>query len=183
MNKLLKGSIAGAAGIALLMGGAGTFALWNDAATLTGGTVTAGTLTATAVAGGTVTVKHGIAGTAVPLTPTFKIVPGDIVTYTQNVAINASGDNLNASWALTSTLAAASGAAADAQLKSFINTAVVTAVDSTTLLPIPATLPAGATTAKVTAVLTFPNGVAGAENLAKTGAVTLSNLGLTVTQG
>ena len=29
MNKLVKGSIAGAAGIALLLGGAGTLALWN----------------------------------------------------------------------------------------------------------------------------------------------------------
>ena len=44
MNKLLKGSIAGAAGIALLLGGAGTFALWNDTAAASGGTVQSGNL-------------------------------------------------------------------------------------------------------------------------------------------
>ena len=33
MNKLVKGSIAGAAGIILLMGGAGSLAYWNDSAT------------------------------------------------------------------------------------------------------------------------------------------------------
>ena len=44
MNKLLKGAIAGAAGVALLLGGAGTFALWNSSATVTGGNIDAGNL-------------------------------------------------------------------------------------------------------------------------------------------
>ena len=43
MNKLVKGSIAGAAGIALLLGGAGTFALWNADATRCGRRHHAGT--------------------------------------------------------------------------------------------------------------------------------------------
>ncbi len=30
MNKMIKGSIAGATGVALLMGGFGTYALWSD---------------------------------------------------------------------------------------------------------------------------------------------------------
>lgn len=45
MNKLTKASIAGAAGIALLLGGAGTLALWNDAASVTGETINSGELT------------------------------------------------------------------------------------------------------------------------------------------
>ena len=44
MNKLTKGAIATAAGIALLLGGAGTFALWNGQTTIAGGTISTGTL-------------------------------------------------------------------------------------------------------------------------------------------
>ncbi|MCY7403243.1 MAG: hypothetical protein LH475_01185 [Cryobacterium sp.] len=37
MNKLIVGAIAGTAGLTLLPGDAGTFALWNSAAAVTGG--------------------------------------------------------------------------------------------------------------------------------------------------
>jgi alternate signal-mediated exported protein len=82
MNKLLKGSIAGAAGIALLLGGASTLAYWNDSETLTGaGTVTAGELD----------IK--------PISATWDddisaIVPGDSLKYTGVVEVTAVGDNL-----------------------------------------------------------------------------------------
>ena len=39
-NKMIKGSVAGATGIVLLMGGFGTYALWQDSATLGGSSVT-----------------------------------------------------------------------------------------------------------------------------------------------
>ena len=44
MNKMIKGSIAGATGIALLMGGFGTYALWSDSQGISSGTVQSGTL-------------------------------------------------------------------------------------------------------------------------------------------
>ena len=44
MNKTFSGSIAGAAGIALLLGGAGTFAQWNSSAAVAGTSITAGVL-------------------------------------------------------------------------------------------------------------------------------------------
>jgi len=45
MNKLFKGAIASAAGISLLMGGAGTFALWQDDTSLgSSAVITAGEL-------------------------------------------------------------------------------------------------------------------------------------------
>src|SRR5690606_22161335 len=72
MNKLLKGSIAGAAGIALLLGGAGTLAYWNSSADLGGGTVNSGTLTIA---------NNGAATVTGPTT----IVPGDSVTVSQPV--------------------------------------------------------------------------------------------------
>ena len=44
MNKLVKGAVAGAAGIALLLGGAGTFALWNASTNVSTGSISTGTL-------------------------------------------------------------------------------------------------------------------------------------------
>jgi alternate signal-mediated exported protein len=102
MNKLVKGSIAGAAGIALLLGGAGTFALWNDSAAVTNATVSTGELSITAAAAQTwadISTKGSPATASTLNGGTFdpaahKLVPGDTITATQSVTINASGKNL-----------------------------------------------------------------------------------------
>ena len=91
MNKLVKGSIAGAAGIALLLGGAGTFALWNATATVNAQTITAGTLALTANANGVWT-KDGTPITA----STYRIIPGTTLIFTQTLTVNAVGDGLKA---------------------------------------------------------------------------------------
>lgn len=105
MNKLVKGSIAGAAGIALLLGGAGTLALWNDAEDVDAGTVQTGTLDIALIdADGVASPATGIwedvspeLAAATPFDPsTHKIVPGDVVTFTQDVTIEATGKNLEA---------------------------------------------------------------------------------------
>jgi alternate signal-mediated exported protein len=97
MNKLLKGSIAGAAGVALLLGGAGTFALWNSSTTVNGGAVASGTLT---IAENGVDpiwedVSADVAGGVIEIAD-YRIVPGDTLEMTQDVLINATGDNLEA---------------------------------------------------------------------------------------
>jgi alternate signal-mediated exported protein len=102
MNKLVKGSIAGAAGIALLLGGAGSLAYWNAETTFSAADITAGTLTI--ANNGSATTTHA-AGGAVSL-----IVPGDVVNVSQPVTIGATGDNLKAALVidtagLTGTLA------------------------------------------------------------------------------
>lgn len=84
MNKLVKGSIAAAAGIALLMGGAGSLALWNDSATVSAGTVSTGELNLTSNA-------DGAWATGIALW-----VPGDSDTYTETFVIEAAGDNIAA---------------------------------------------------------------------------------------
>jgi alternate signal-mediated exported protein len=93
MNRAMKGAIAaGAAGI-LLLGGAGTFAVWSDTKSTDAGTVSTGQLSLS-VADGTWT------ETATPLVPidseTFQIVPGDSLTYTTTVTVKAEGENLQA---------------------------------------------------------------------------------------
>lgn len=82
MNKLVKAGIAAAAGIALLMGGAGTLAYWNASADLSAGTISSGHLTLKPV---------GVGAWDEDLD---HIVPGDKVTYTGTYALSAVGDNL-----------------------------------------------------------------------------------------
>lgn len=103
MNKLLKGAVAGAAGIALLLGGAGTFALWNTSATVNVGTVASGTLKFAQVgapswrniASDVPSEKQAISDIV-----SYRIVPGDKLELTEVVAIDATGDNLHATLSL-----------------------------------------------------------------------------------
>ena len=85
MNKVVVGSLAGAAGFVLLLGGAGTFALWNDNATANLGEVTTGSLTLNSDAPGV-----WEAGT-----PRLW-VPGDSSTFTESYTITGTGDDLTA---------------------------------------------------------------------------------------
>ena len=99
MNKLVKGSIAGAAGIALLLGGAGTFALWNDSQLVNGGNVQTGTLDIALSGSGTWLDVSPDAPNTTWVVATDRLVPGDTVTFTQDVTIQATGKNLKANLA------------------------------------------------------------------------------------
>ncbi|MCX7522879.1 alternate-type signal peptide domain-containing protein [Microbacterium sp. STN6] len=95
MNRLTKGIIAGAAGIILLGGGA-TFALWNDSATAGDGTITSGTLSlAPKAGGGWSDISTGTPVAIADLT-NYLVVPGDVLQFTKDYTINATGDNLEA---------------------------------------------------------------------------------------
>lgn len=94
MNKVMKAGIAaGAAGV-LLLGGAGTFALWNDSTSVDAGSVSTGHLKLNASAAGAWTDISG-ADPGVAFNPaTDHIVPGDTVKFAQTVTIDADGKNL-----------------------------------------------------------------------------------------
>lgn len=81
MNKLTKAAIAGAAGIALLLGGAGSLAYWNDSADVTSTSINSGSLS--------VEVESAARDTTIT-----DWVPGDTATYTANVKVVAAGDNI-----------------------------------------------------------------------------------------
>lgn len=87
MNKLVKGSVAAATGIVLLMGGAGSLALWNDSADISNASIDSGNLTLST------------AGGAWDTLPT-NWVPGDEYEYTANVTVTATGDNILATLTL-----------------------------------------------------------------------------------
>ena len=91
MNTMLKGSIAGATGIALLMGGFGTYAVWSDSEDLAANGVQSGDLTINTAAG---SYDDANTGTANDWTAGDKMVPGDQVTYTQVFTVTGNGKNL-----------------------------------------------------------------------------------------
>jgi alternate signal-mediated exported protein len=107
MNKMIKGSIAGATGVALLMGGFGTYALWSDSEDLEAATVQSGELDIATTAGVWDDVNNAGAG---DWAASDKMVPGDQVSYTQTFTVKASGKNMAGTIAyvkpnLTSTFA------------------------------------------------------------------------------
>ncbi|CAN5325466.1 hypothetical protein BH09ACT1_BH09ACT1_19820 [soil metagenome] len=186
MNKLVKGAIAGAAGIALLLGGAGTFALWNSSVGVTGGTINAGNLV---VADSGTAGTWKLNGTATTLAA-VKAVPGDTLTFTKTENITATGNSLVATLSLgAGSVTAATSSAADVALASYItNSAVLTAsgtgiVASGSNYTITAGTAGVTSTITVTATITFPKSTtAGLENAAMLGSVNFANLSVVLTQ-
>ena len=91
MNKMTKGAIAGATGIALLMGGFGTYAVWSDSEDLAENGVQSGQLNIDTAAG---TYDDANTPAAGDWTASDKMVPGDKVTYTQVFTVKGDGKNL-----------------------------------------------------------------------------------------
>lgn len=185
MNKLAKAAIAAAVGTGLLLGGAGTLATWNASTPINGGTIVAGNLTI--ADGGTGVWTSGT--TPINLS-TYKIVPGDTLTYTDTVNVTATGNNLVARLALSGgSIAASTSAPADVALASYLSSnAVITAsgpgitadpdgstytITAATYVPTPITL---------TVTITFPLGNPGTKDDSMLGSINLSNLAVTLTQ-
>jgi alternate signal-mediated exported protein len=91
MNKMIKGSLAGATGVALLMGGFGTYALWSDSEELAGNGVQSGQLTIDTAAG---VYDDDNSAAADDWSASDTMVPGDVVTYTQTFTVTGDGKNL-----------------------------------------------------------------------------------------
>lgn len=97
MNKMVKGAIATGVGVILLVGGGGTLATWNASSNASMGSVVSGDLNLTA----TNAKWTNAVGTAIPDIAAYKVVPGDVLTYTQDVNITLSGDLMAAKLAVT----------------------------------------------------------------------------------
>jgi len=176
MNKLVKGSIAGAAGIALLLGGAGTLAYWNDSATLSGaGTVTAGTLDLGTAADGVWTATNGSITTTDVDIDGFLIVPGDTLTFTQTIPVSATGNNLR--FEVGNNIVPA--------VQSFATVAQNVVVKDSENAPVTTpTLGAGDYTIEVTVTVTFPFNASptALDNDSQGETIDLSDAKITVTQ-
>lgn len=95
MNKMTKGALATGLGVAMLLGGGGTLAVWNDAAGANAGTIVAGNLDLKAGTGSWTN------GTGTAVTADYRVVPGDDLTYTQPVMVTLSGDLMKATLTVT----------------------------------------------------------------------------------
>ncbi len=162
MHKIVTGAIAGAAGITLLLGGAGTFALWNASASSAASSVSSGTLTLSANNDGAWTDITNGRSTAINPT-TALMVPGNTFQFTQTLNIGATGQDLKANLTYASqsitgdsallaatqkTLAVTSSSATVVQSTSNANTFVVSPSASTSAVKVvfTITLPSSATT-------------------------------------
>jgi len=188
MNKLTKGAIATAAGVALLLGGAGTFALWNGSVSVAGGTIDTGTLSISKV--GSPTWVDNSTSTPATVTGAVVAVPGDTYTLTQQVTIAETGNNIKANFvASAASIASAFGAAnvgtvvttvsLVAQTGSLTN-AAFTAGAANNWVVTPGTAPT--TTVNVVTTVTFNSAVTGTTAQGITKAVDLSGLTYTLTQ-
>lgn len=188
MNKITKASIATAAGVALLLGGAGTFASWNATATTNGAAISAGNLVVTDGPAGTWSAN----GAAIDIAG-YAVSPGDVLTYTKTMQIGAEGDSLEAELALTGgSIAPADGLnTADVALAGLLDDSAVLTVEadaegitdnrdgSFTVTPGGGAISEDVT---VTVTIAFPNGAAGADNAAMNGSVDLGAMTVTLTQ-
>lgn len=91
MKKITKGAIAAGAASVLLMGGAGTFMSWNQDNGVTAAPINSGLLTLESDPSKS---SWKLNDNDVPDISTVRIVPTDILTFTQPVEIVAEGDNV-----------------------------------------------------------------------------------------
>jgi alternate signal-mediated exported protein len=163
MNKLVKGSVATAVGIALLLGGSGSYALWSQSVNVNAGSVSSGKLTL--VSAGDGAWDQSIAN----------IVPGDHLTYTEHFTVTAVGDNLSAS--LSSNIASITNSVTGSTA-----TTTFAVVDSLSnpVSPVAGVYTLGEDTYTVTAtvVVDFPSAATGGQN----GTIDLSSIAISLTQ-
>lgn len=94
---LIKGSAAIALGAALLLGGGGTLANWNAEATTAPGSIVSGDLNVQTAAG-TWSDRNG---TTIPDITAYKVVPGDKLTFKQDLTVTLHGNKMAANVATT----------------------------------------------------------------------------------
>ncbi|WP_132991793.1 alternate-type signal peptide domain-containing protein [Gordonia zhaorongruii] len=97
MNRKTKGALAVGAGAILLLGGAGSYALWSDEADVVGGNIATGDFGLDCGTGGAWTdISTTMNGGASINTATDLMVPGDVWKYSGNCTVTATGKNMKA---------------------------------------------------------------------------------------
>ncbi|WP_457963298.1 alternate-type signal peptide domain-containing protein [Arthrobacter sp. D1-29] len=172
-STLIKGSAAIALGAALLVGGGGTLANWNAAASQTPGTIVAGDLNVVnATSAGTWKDRNE----ATIDIATYKVVPGDKLTYTQDLTVTLVGDKMAATIAAAGITPTNGFTAANVTVTS---TPVLTVGGQPVSNPL---LASSGATQTVTATITFEfKGATGARDNVNA-SYNFNNVGFTLTQ-
>jgi alternate signal-mediated exported protein len=92
MKKMTKGAIVTGLGVALLLGGGGTLAVWNDSADSTAGGIVAGDLELTDQETGVW--RSDVTGATISDIGSYRVVPGETLTYTQDLTVKLTGDQM-----------------------------------------------------------------------------------------
>ena len=188
MNKFVKSGIATAAGVALLMGGAGTLAYWNDTASIGGSdTITAGKLN---IVGDTLTGTwtdgddNAIANIA-----NYRIVPGDTVRYSTTMHVEVVGNTLQVQLSIAGGTVTGTGGPAGTSLADWINgdpsniSIVASGAGVSAVTPGVYAVTSAATAIEVEVTIHFPKDPnPGTENDTMTGSVNLSSVVVTLSQ-
>jgi alternate signal-mediated exported protein len=178
MHKIVTGAIAGAAGIALLLGGAGSFALWNASASSAASAVSSGNLTLTANNDGVWTdITNGRSATINPAN--VLMVPGNTYQFTQTLTIGATGQDLTANLTYAAQSITGDSALIAATTKTLSVTSSDVAVQSTVDPNTFTVAPSAATsTVKVVFTIALPSSATTGQN----GTVNVGALAFTLTQ-
>jgi alternate signal-mediated exported protein len=100
MKKMTKGAIVTGLGVALLLGGGGTLAVWNAEQSATAGNVASGDLNMEAGDGIWTSNISGEIGTSKALEG-YKVVPGEKLTFSQPLKITLDGHEIAANLTVT----------------------------------------------------------------------------------
>ncbi len=179
MKKSTKGAVAAGSAAVLLLGGLGSYALWQDEETVSGGTINSGELNFDPVAASSTWTETSVTpNVVIGADPSgFLIVPGDVLEYSTAYAVNWAGDNLEAS--ITADFTNVTG---DPALAAALDTTV--AVNGGTALPngsaVP--LPLTASPQNITVEVTITFDQATADLIAQNETVNLNDFTLTLDQ-
>lgn len=111
MKRITKSVVAVSVAAAVVVGGAGSFALWSESADLAGGSISAGTLAVASTGTSWTDISPDRVAGAKPINlASFSAVPGDTLEGTYTVDADLTGDNMTAEVRVNS--AALSGALA-----------------------------------------------------------------------
>lgn len=171
MNKMAKGVITTGVGIVLLVGGGGTLATWNQAQSASMGKVVAGDLNLVPASAG---VWTNASGTVVNVA-SYKVVPGDTLSYSQPLNLTLVGDLMVAHLTVTGAFAA-DGFGANATVSATTLTKSDSKVVSATADLVPTD--SGVVTASTT--FTFNKSTTGRDSVAAS--VDLSGIGYSLVQ-
>ena len=92
MKKMTKGAIVTGLGVALLLGGGGTLATWNMDKSANAGTIQSGKMTLNVTEESPWSSKI----TGQKVATDHKIIPGEVLTYNQDVVVGKDGEGLRA---------------------------------------------------------------------------------------
>lgn len=180
MKKSTKGAVAAGAAAVLLLGGLGSFALWQDEETVGGGTINSGELNFDPVVPATGTWTETSVTPNVVIGPDpagFPIVPGDVLEYSTAYVVNWAGTNLRATITADFTDVAGNAALA-AALDTEVSVNGGTALPNGSAVELPLTTSPQTITVEVT--ITFDQ--ATADLIAQNESVDLNDFTLTLDQ-